>query len=82
MTTHLRWKNNVQPYIQRMLAAKEVVQWLRALSALSEDPSLAFSSQLSLTPVSGNPTPSSDFHQFQVCIWYTDTHTNKTPIHV
>jgi hypothetical protein len=39
------------------------------------------SSQASVTPVPGDPMPSSGLHGYQVHIWYTNTHVGKTPIY-
>jgi hypothetical protein len=39
-------------------------------------------SQLSVTPVSGDQTHSSDLLEHQACTWHIDIFVGKTPIHI
>jgi hypothetical protein len=51
-----------------------MAQWLRALAALLKNPGSNPSPQLAVTPVVGDPTPSSDLCWHQACMWYIDIH--------
>jgi hypothetical protein len=66
------------------MRAGETAQRLRALAAFLEDlvrfPALLVGSQSSVTPGPGL-MPSSGLGD-QACMWCTDTHAHKTPMHV
>jgi hypothetical protein len=69
------------------LGTGEVAQWLRALAVLPEDqgsiPKCPHNgSQLSVSPVLGDLTPSSELLQQHTCVWCTDAHAGKIPIHI
>lgn len=68
---------------ETMADSREMVQWLRALSAPSEVrvqfPAHTHSgSQPSVTLVSEDPVPSSGLCGYQACVWYTSVHVGKT----
>lgn len=60
------------------------------MAALPEDPGLAqaallaptWDSQPAVIPVLGDSMLPSGFQGHQVHTWYTDTHEDKTPIHI
>lgn len=62
-----------------------MVQKLRMRAPLFQVPFPAHThsgSRWSLTPVPENPMPSSGLCRYQTHMWYTNTHTSKTPIHI
>ena len=63
-----------------------MAQWLRALTALPEDPIFILlthsSLQLPVGSLPGNLMLSSGLHRHQVHIWYTDIHVGKNPIFI
>ena len=60
--------------------AGKMVQWLRALVALAEDPGPTCGSQVSRTPVPGDAMPSSDLSGGDTQV--VQIHTNKTLKHI
>jgi hypothetical protein len=57
-------------------------RWVGSLAVLAEDPGSDFQhlhggSQLFVTLVEGDLTPSSGLHRHQLHMWYTDIHAGK-----
>jgi len=64
--------------------AGEMAQQLRELAALLEDPGpfpALLADLLSVTPVTGDMTPSLGLYGLQACKWCIDTYAVKTPLH-
>jgi hypothetical protein len=61
------------------MGSGEMIQWLRALTVLLKDPDLSLSTQMPVTPLPGDPVPTSGLYGH--CIHVAYRHTHRQNIH-